>query len=252
MTYSVLGTDVSFWQDAPSTAKHIDFAKMKANGAEFVIIRTGQDGHGKDRDMDYNIQAAHDAGLIVGTYYMLDTHTLAGTTQADTYWSYVSKYKDIIDLPLVADYEYYHWVARPSVSVCKEMLKSFLSQIQVLSGEVPMIYTNVDSWKRFGGSEPYWAKYPLWLASYLTGTPVVPAPFPKWTFWQFTDKGKGLDYGVESLQIDLNYWYGTKEELYSFCGKQPVLDTCCAYCLETRKRLEQLEKIAGITPISGL
>jgi len=242
MTYSVIGTDVSFWQDAPSTTKHIDFAKMKANGAEFVIIRAGQDGHGKDRDVDYNIPAAHDAGLIVGTYYMLDTHNLSGAVQADTYWSIISKYASILDLPPVADFEYYHWAVKPSQTVAKGMLKTFLERMKVHSGKTSMIYTNGDSWRRYGGTETYWVQYPLWIAAYLVGQPLPPAPFKSWMFWQFTDKGKGLDYGVESLSIDLNYWYGTKEQLYSFAGKQPVEDTCCAYCLETRQRLEQLEK----------
>ena len=30
--------------------------------------------------------------------------------------------------------------------------------------------------------------------------------------WQYTDKGDGIKYGVESLNIDLNYYNGTLEQ----------------------------------------
>ena len=42
-------------------------------------------------------------------------------------------------------------------------------------------------------------------------TPRIPAPWTAWTFWQYTDKGNGLQYGAESLNIDLNYFNGDEE-----------------------------------------
>src|SRR3990172_126632 len=44
-----------------------------------------------------------------------------------------------------------------------------------------------------------------------TNDPLVPRPWSTtdhggWTFWQFTDHGDGYKYGVESKEIDLNYF----------------------------------------------
>ena len=40
--------------------------------------------------------------------------------------------------------------------------------------------------------------------------PLVPRPWTtnEWLFWQFTASGDGPAYGVESLEIDLNYFNG--------------------------------------------
>lgn len=42
MIYVVQGCDVSLWQDDPSTAQHVDVAKMRSAGAQFVFIKTSQ------------------------------------------------------------------------------------------------------------------------------------------------------------------------------------------------------------------
>jgi lysozyme len=245
MAYNILGTDVSFYQDAPTTAQRIDFKEMKQNGVFFTIVRAGQDGRGEDRDFKYNVVAAHEAGLLVGTYYVINTKS-TGTVQAENYWKIISPYSNIIDLPPVADYEYYHWATpRPSKATAKNMLGAFLLKLQSLSGKTPMIYTNADTWYQYGGTDTYFASYPLWQASYSSVPPKPFAPFTKWTFWQFSATGNGQFYGVESKSIDLNYFYGTLEELYKFCGKIPEVptpDECCDYCKETRQRLEDLEK----------
>ncbi len=56
----------------------------------------------------------------------------------------------------------------------------------------------------------YFKQYPLCIANYGTTKPLVPKPWAtdEWTFWQFTDNGDGTLYGVESLNIDLNYFNG--------------------------------------------
>src|SRR3989304_316015 len=54
----------------------------------------------------------------------------------------------------------------------------------------------------------YFKQYPLWIANYGVTKPLVPKPWTEWTFWQFTDKGDGSIYGVESKNIDLNYFNG--------------------------------------------
>ena len=76
MTF-VLGPDVSFHQDDNGTAQQIDFAKMRAAGAGFVIIRVGQNSW-VDPDFRRNYQAAKDAGLPRGCYWFYDSRTSPG------------------------------------------------------------------------------------------------------------------------------------------------------------------------------
>ena len=70
------------------------------------------------------------------------------------------------------------------------------------------------------------ADYPLWLAQYpnqyVPGMePSLPRGWFKWTFWQYSEKGRinGINAGVE-----LNLFNGALEELYKFAGAQINID----------------------------
>jgi len=59
----------------------------------------------------------------------------------------------------------------------------------------------------------YFHRYSLWIANYGVAQPQVPRPWgtSEWLFWQFTASGDGPFYGVESLELDLNYFNGDAE-----------------------------------------
>jgi hypothetical protein len=54
---TVIGPDVSFYQDAANTPQQIDFTAMKRAGADFVIIRAGQNSW-TDPDFQFNYKSA--------------------------------------------------------------------------------------------------------------------------------------------------------------------------------------------------
>jgi hypothetical protein len=57
------------------------------------------------------------------------------------------------------------------------------------------------------------------LAQYITASkPTLPAPWTKWTFWQYSSTGKGATYGTESFNVDLNRFNGDMTALESFAG----------------------------------
>jgi GH25 family lysozyme M1 (1,4-beta-N-acetylmuramidase) len=59
----------------------------------------------------------------------------------------------------------------------------------------------------------YLKSHPLWLAWY-TNNPsyvLIPAPWTKLTWWQFTDSADGTPYGCTTF-VDINYFNGTKAE----------------------------------------
>ena len=67
----IIGPDVSFYQDSPTTPQGIDFIRMN-QAADFVIIRAGQNLW-PDSDFKENWQRAKQAGLPRGSYWFYDS-----------------------------------------------------------------------------------------------------------------------------------------------------------------------------------
>lgn len=190
--------DVSFWQG------EIDFVKMKGAAIAGVIIRAGQRTW-VDSRFKVNWSQAAAAQLARGSYWFYDSRE-DPVRQADLWWSLLAD--DPGELVLVADFEENY--GGPFGK--KEHFQAFLARIQQLSGlpdDRIVIYTGFFWWLARVGDDPYFKRFPLWLAWYADMNLVrVPAP---WTeadllFWQYTSSGNGSAYGVSSQEIDLN-WY---------------------------------------------
>lgn len=219
---NVIGTDVSFYQDDPQTPQGIDFVKMRQAGAGFAIIRAGQNLW-IDRDFKVNWREAKLAGIPRGSYWFYDSRI--DPKQQAQLW--VSAFEgDFGELPLWADFEdnyngpykgWKHWY-------------DFIERVKQLTPSVKIgVYTNYYYWLENttqagipAASLNYFQQYPLWVAAYNPTGPTVPQPWTTWTFWQFTDNGNGIPYGVESLNIDLNYFNG---DITAFRQKFNLTDT---------------------------
>lgn len=205
----IIGPDVSFYQDAPNTPQGIDFVRLN-QVADFVIIRAGQNNW-PDSDFEDNWRNAKQAGLPRGSYWFYDSRA-DPRQQAELWFRLLDG--DLGELPLFADFEeayqgpytgWTHW-------------KVFLDRIKALVGRKEVgIYTAFYYWQRNAPNPvtqaaelEYFHRYPLWIANYGVTAPQVPKPWGtnEWLFWQFTASGDGLYYGVESLEIDLNYFNG--------------------------------------------
>jgi GH25 family lysozyme M1 (1,4-beta-N-acetylmuramidase) len=209
----VLGFDVSVWQDNNSTAQQINFPLMYSRGGRFVLIKLSQDIWA-DPDMIYNWENAKYAGLLRGGYHFL-TWNRKANLQAEAMWKLVEH--DPGEFPLVVDYEYWN----PMPSKAYDWLWGFKERIYQLSGRQPIIYSGTYFWGETTGTvskSPVWADSDLWVACYTTQELMEKLmlrymPWTNWSFWQFTSKGDGLYYGAESLNIDMNYFNGTYEQL---------------------------------------
>jgi GH25 family lysozyme M1 (1,4-beta-N-acetylmuramidase)/uncharacterized protein YgiM (DUF1202 family) len=209
---NALGPDVSFYQDDPTTPQRIDFEKMKQS-ADYVIIRAGQNLW-PDRDVKHNWSASKAAGLPRGSYWFYDSRA-EPKRQAELWVETLEG--DLGELPLFADIEetyggqYAGW----------RKWYDFLESLKELIGQKEIaIYTAYYYWRDNApnpDTEPqnleYFHQYPLWIANYDVATPRVPKPWAtdEWLFWQFTETGDGELYGVESKEIDLNYFNGDVE-----------------------------------------
>ena len=206
---TIIGADISFYQDDPATPQRVDFGAMARNAA-FVIIRAGQRTW-LDRDFKDSWRNAKDK-LPRGSYWFYDSREEPKIQAA----LWVNAHDgDYGELPMWCDFEdsyggafgtWKHWY-------------DFIEEVKRLCNHPIGIYTGYYYWteKTTGipkASLDYFRQYPLWIAAYNTAAPKVPAPWYDWSLWQFTDNGDGTLYGVESLNIDLNYVSDSFAKLY--------------------------------------
>ncbi len=197
--------DVSFWQDDPTTLQVIDYNAM-AERTIAVIIRAGQNLWA-DNEFVISWENAKKAGLLRGAYWFYDSR--ADPKQQAQLWI-ATLNGDLGELPLWCDFEDQYGGAYGTWSHWYD----FIEELKKLApGKKIGIYTGYYYWlektaSASPASKDYFGQYPLWIARYNATEPLVPYPWEDWTLWQYTDNGDGTSYGVESRNIDLNYFNG--------------------------------------------
>jgi lysozyme len=211
---SLIGTDISRWEDNLVTPTRIDYQMMRGAKAEFVIFKATQGGAWVDPVFVADYERARNAGLITGAYHFLDW-----TVDADRQAEHFARQIDgkVLDFPPIVDYEYR--VNVPERAAAVNALWMFVDRIFRLTGRKCMIYTSPGYWSEFGSPALVWQDYPLWIAHYGVVQPRIPAPWIKFVLWQFTANGTAPLYGCsETKGIDLNYYPGTLAELRAWLG----------------------------------
>jgi lysozyme len=196
-----LGIDVSHWQ------VNVDWSKAKAAGIEFAFIKATQADNILDPRFRINWEGSSAAGIPRGAYHFYDYRVnplkqaawLLGCTQLDP-----GELGYVLDVEAVK--------VKPPIkppATYAEDLHKFCELIEKETDTQPIIYTAYAFWTTYVGPTAAWARqYRLWIANYNNVAPLVPLPWGPdcWTFWQFTDRGPGPVYGVQSKQIDLDLW----------------------------------------------
>lgn len=210
--------DISFWQDNNSTKQGVDFVKM-ARQTQAVIIRAGQN-RWIDEDFNLNYFAAKSARLMRGVYWFYDSRS-APKEQADLLQYAVKSDKPECGMWLDFEESY-----GGSYSSDKHM-KEFAERVMARYPDVKVgVYTGYYWWvnRVTWRTRSWWKRLPLWIAAYPRTpdldqyTPKVPAPFSSWLFHQYTDRGDGALYGVESSRIDLNRFNGSWDDFKRYFG----------------------------------
>ena len=219
--------DISFYQ------RFASFPVLLTNGVKGAIIRAGQNTW-KDSHAETFMTDAEQAGMPIGSYWFFDSRS-SPQSQAKLWKEVLGTHKT----PLLcwADYEenyegdYGGW-------------DNFYQFLEACKREMPDrefgIYTGYYYWTEHAPNPitqaanlAYFGQYPLWLAWYAPDISYVkiPKPWTKMTFWQYTDKGDGVKYGVGSSGLDMNKFIGTPQEfeetfdLESEGGEMPTTDT---------------------------
>lgn len=212
----VLIVDTSKWQNDPDTPQNIDYVKMKSMGVEGVIMKAGQ-GDWVDRDFLVNWKNAKEAGLPRGAYWFYD-NSYHPQKQAEAFLSLKLEEAELgvwLDLESRISGQYMGW---------KNWYNFLVRLQQSLPRKLIGIYTGYYYWTEFttgSGISPaslsWFKQFPLWLAWY-GNEPMIPTPWKDLTLWQFTDLLEGKKYGVESEELDGNYFNGSLQQYYEYFG----------------------------------
>lgn len=207
-----VGTDVSKWQG------DIDYAKAKASGISFVLIKTSQALY-TDKWFEENRRDAGKENLAVGFYHFFDTdlkddglnQEKEALQQTDFFLSKI--------LPLqpnekwiALDLEKFHGdelkpvPTEASKARVRKLAEIFCNRVKEKAGFWPLLYVSPGTANKFNlGSSPILTQCPLWVAHWgPSKKPYVPKGWSTWYMWQFGgDLPKGTIPGIDA-KVDLN------------------------------------------------
>ena len=202
-TPSVLGIDVSFWQE------NIDWQQVKDAGVEFAMIRAGWRGSeqgvlAEDEFAQTNYAGAAAAGVKVGAYFFSQAITPEEAVAEAEYLLQIVKDWNV-EMPLVFDWEIIDDESRTKnmdARTLTDCTKAFCDRVKQ-AGYTPMIYFNKNqSLEMLYLSEL--TDYGFWLAQYDI---VLNYPY-KIDMWQYSQTGTVPGIAGE---VDINLYFPYEE-----------------------------------------
>jgi lysozyme len=189
----------------------VDLNRAKNDGIVGVIHKATQGTAYADPVYTVNRAKAEAAGLYWGAYHFGVGGD--GVSQADHFLTVVQPQRSTL---LVLDFE-----ANPQgPSMTLEEARAFVTHIFEQAGRWPGFYSGHYIKELLGTQvDPVLSKCWLWLSQYGP-TPVVPANWPTWTFWQYTDGGIGPGpHAVDGIgRCDRDFFSGEMAALQQLWG----------------------------------
>lgn len=244
------GVDISRWNGK------VDYAKMKADGVDFVILRIG---YGAEMDVNFeaNYAAAKAAGMDVGVYlYTIATTTDEAVAEANALieWSKGKKY----EYPVFYDIENKTLHAGMTNRQRTDLCLAFTETIYK-AGLYPGIYSSYYWLLDSINMDEINQQFGTWVAAWTSsGSPNK--DYSEYNMWQYTDSGKVN--GVSGY-VDKNVCYvdypsmiiGGGYNGYSVINfAEPEIDIFDVNCDGTTDALDLLEMqqiMLGITDASS-
>lgn len=150
----------------------IDFAKVKADGIEGVVIRAGYGKGNVDKKFTTNITGAIKNGLKIGIYWFSYAYSAEMASKEAHYCEeLIAPYKSNLAMPVFFDWEYDSMKfakkngVTPDKSLITEMTKAFCAEIEAL-GFKGGYYLNLDYSKNYYDETPL-QSYSRWFARYI-------------------------------------------------------------------------------------
>lgn len=190
---------------------NLDFAKAKADGIIGVIHKASQGLTVGDPLYASNRAKATAAGLLWGAY-----HFGTGDDGAKQVANFLARVGDPKNVLMVLDYE-----PNPSGSTMSlAQARAFLTKVQGATGRWPGFYSGSQIKADLGSKkDPLLANCWFWLAQYGPNA-VVPANWPTWTMWQYTDGNVGPQpHSVNGIgNCDRDRFNGSEAQLRTLWG----------------------------------
>lgn len=196
-----MGIDVSTWQG------NVNWEKVKAAGAKFVMIRVGY-GKGRygsknctldNRFHDY-VEGASEAGIPIGIYfYSYATSEKQALAEAEFT---IKQLEEIpVSFPVAYDIEDDYVLKHTSRKERTAMAKTYMDTIAA-AGYYPMFYCNQTWYNEYLDAEAL-KDYDFWYARYTNQEPDL-NEYP-YTIWQATSMQK-LN-GIRENTVDIDFLY---------------------------------------------
>jgi GH25 family lysozyme M1 (1,4-beta-N-acetylmuramidase) len=204
----VSGIDVSQFTTVTS------WAAVKAAGKSFTGIEAWQGETISNSQFVAEVTGALTAGLRVMPYVFanpagLNNDGFTGQQQFDTAWAAINAvpghpYQAGLQwLPVVLDLETDSVNTRPecygkSTADMITWIQSFVDEAKAKTGVAPVIYTNAGLtssgtvtswWQDCTGNSTQFTADPLWVADWGVSSPVIPASWGAYAFWQSSSTG---------------------------------------------------------------
>jgi GH25 family lysozyme M1 (1,4-beta-N-acetylmuramidase) len=200
---TVAGIDASHYQAT------IDWRSVAAAGKRFAFIKATEGTTLVDRRFEANHAAAGRAGMLRGAYHFArpEPGSRHAVREARHFTGVAGETGGPGSLPPVLDLED---AGGLGVAALRAWVRSFLQEVERLTGHPPVIYTSPSFWESEMGGSPEFAPHPLWVAHYTEGSPTVPGGWEEYAFWQHSETGSVR--GIRG-DVDLNRFNGTLDEL---------------------------------------
>lgn len=199
----ITGVDVASYQHPGG--KPIDWVKVRAAGHRYALVKATEATTYTNPYFTADWSGAAAAGLYRGAYHYARP-ALPYSTALDQARYFVSKAGSMtgpLDIGAVLDLEERGGLTKSQLAT---WTRTWLAEVERLTGRAPMIYTGYYFWKdALGNPTDIAASHRLWLASYpndpdsTTFRPLVPAGWSTWTFWQYRSDGTvpGIPWRVD-------------------------------------------------------
>lgn len=201
------GIDVSKWQGT------INWDAVSGSGVRFAFIRVSDGVRHRDDFFARNWREARRVGVLRGAYQFFRP---AQDVAAQANIMIEALRADGGELAPVIDVEAADGRSPAQIAAA---VRRWIELVGAATGRTPIIYTGPYFWRDQVGNANLGGN-PLWIAHYGPRCPLTPEEvWPRWTFWQFTDRGRvpGISGGV-----DTNYFNGSLEDLRAFADGTPV------------------------------
>ena len=200
--------------------KMVDFDQVYANGVRGVILKATQGRSYVDETFHDRAEAAAKAGLLVGAFHFGERD--APDPQLTNFRTTVKGSKATL---FAFDFE--PWSEKePDGEIVEHPAPTIDQAIGFLDGlaaetDGPVLLYGGDAIREAlqGRRNGWLARYRLWLSAYKEDPdPYLPAGWPGWTLWQYTDGTKPNRNSTPGVgrPCDRSRFRGTVEQLYNW------------------------------------